>query len=70
MFRFFKKKTDLPDPIASEQQTDSVLGQTAPEAFNADSDVGINHVPPPNGAPPLADEGRQSTDQTAPAVET
>lgn len=69
MFRFFKKKTDLPDPIASEQQTDSVLGQTAPEAFNADSDVGINHVPPPNGAPQLADEGLQSTDQTAPAVE-
>ena len=69
MFRFFKKKTDLPDPIASEQQTDSEQGQTAPEAFNAAPGVGINHVPPPNGAPQPADEGLQSTDQTAPAVQ-
>jgi fused signal recognition particle receptor len=31
MFRFFKKKTDLPDPIATNQQADLEAGQPAPE---------------------------------------
>ena len=69
MFRFFKKKTDPIDPIAAEQQPDSALGQPAPEALNADLGVGINRVPLPNGDPQLADEGLQSADQAAPAVE-
>jgi fused signal recognition particle receptor len=69
MFRFFKKKPDPIDPIAAEQQPDSELGQPAPETLHADPGVGINHVPPLNGAPQLADEGLQSTEQTAPAVE-
>ena len=69
MFRFFKKKPDPIDPIAAEQQPDSELGQPAPSALNAGPGGGINHVPPPNGAPQLADEGLQSADQTAPAAE-
>ena len=69
MFRFFKKKSDPSDPIAPEQQADSEAGQPAPETVHADLSAGINHVPPPNGDPQLADESLQSADQTAPAVE-
>ncbi len=69
MFRFFKKKPDPIDPSAAEQQADSELGQPAPETLRADPGVGINHVPPPNRAPQLADEGPQSAEQTPPAVE-
>ena len=69
MFRFFKKKPDPIDPIAAEQQPDSELGQTAPEALDADSRVGINRVPLPNGDPQLADDGLQSVDHAAPATE-
>jgi len=69
MFRFFKKKSDPSDPIAPEQQADSEAGQPAPETVHADLSAGINHVPPPNGDPQLADESLQNADQTAPAVE-
>ena len=69
MFRFFKKKSDPSDPIAPEQQADSEAGQPAPETVHADLSAEINHVPPPNGDPQLADESLQSADQTAPAVE-
>jgi fused signal recognition particle receptor len=69
MFRFFKKKSDPSDPIVPEQQADSEAGQPAPETVHADLSAGINHVPPPNGDPQLADESLQNADQTAPAVE-
>lgn len=69
MFRFFKKKPDPIDPIAAEQQPDSELGQPAPEALDADSRVGINRVPLPNGDPQLADDGLHSVDHAAPATE-
>ena len=69
MFRFFKKKPDPLDPIATEQQPDSEAGPPAPEAVHADPGVGIHHVPPPNGDPQLADEGLQSAAQAAPAPE-
>jgi fused signal recognition particle receptor len=36
MFRFFKKKTDLPDPLAADQHADAVAGQLAPETLRAD----------------------------------
>ena len=69
MFRFFKKKPDQSDPSAADQQPDPEASQPAPEALKADQGVGIDHVPVSNGDPPLADEGIQTSDQTAPAVE-
>ncbi len=69
MFRFFKKKTDLPDPSAADQQTDAEAWQPAPAAGHADLSADSNHVPQPNGDPQLADEGLQNADQTAPMVE-
>ena len=69
MFRFFKKKPDPIDPIAAEQQPDSEAGQPAPEAVHADLSAEINRVSEPPTEQYLADEGLQSADQTAPAVE-
>ncbi|NQW82332.1 MAG: signal recognition particle-docking protein FtsY [Alcaligenaceae bacterium] len=69
MFRFFKKKTDQSDPSAADQQPDPEASQPAPEALKANQGVGIDHVPVSNGDPQLADEGIQTSDQTAPAVE-
>ena len=69
MFRFFKKKPDPTDPIAADQQTDSEAGQPAPEAVRADLSAKINRVSEPPTEQHLADEGLQSADQTAPAVE-
>ena len=69
MFRFFKKKPDPIDPIATEQQPGSEHGQPAPEGLNADSGVGNNRVPLPNGDPQLAADGLQSADHAAPAAE-
>jgi fused signal recognition particle receptor len=69
MFRFFKKKPDPTDPIAADQQADSEAGQPAPEAVHADLSVEINRVSEPPTEQHLADEGHQSADQTAPAVE-
>ena len=69
MFRFFKKKTDPIDPIAADQQPDSVAGQPAPEAGYADLSADSNRVFEPNVDPQSADEGLQSADQIAPAAE-
>jgi fused signal recognition particle receptor len=69
MFRFFKKKPDLPDPIASEQQPDSEVGQTAPETSHADLSTDITRVPEPTSEQHIADEGTQGADQTAPVIE-
>ena len=69
MFRFFKKKTDLTDPIAADQQTDSGAGQPASEAVHADLSAEINRVSEPPIEQHLTDEGLQSADPMAPAVE-
>ena len=69
MFRFFKKKTDPIDPIASEQQPDSVAGQPASEAVHADLSADSNRLSEPTSGQHLTDEGIQGADQTAPALE-
>jgi len=69
MFRFFKKKTDPTDSIVADQQPDSEAGQTAPGAVHADQSADNNRVPELASEQHLTDEGLQSADQTAPAVE-
>ncbi len=69
MFRFFKKKTDPIDPIAADQQPDSVAGQPAPEAVHADLSADSNRLSEPTSRQQLTDKGIQGADQTAPAVE-
>jgi len=69
MFRFFKKKPDPTDPIAADQQTDSVAGQTAPDAAHADLNADSNRVSKPVGEQHLPDEGIQGADQIAPVIE-
>lgn len=69
MFRFFKKKPDPTDPIAADQQADSGAGQPAPEAVHADLSAEINRVSEPPLEQHLTDEGLQSADPMAPAVE-
>lgn len=69
MFRFFKKKTDPIDPIAAEQQPDSEAGQPASGAGHADLSADSHHVSEPTRQQHLTDEGAQSADQTAPALE-
>jgi fused signal recognition particle receptor len=69
MFRFFKKKPDPIDPIASERQPDSEVGQTVPEAGHAGLSADSNYVSEPTSAQQLSAEGTQSVDQAAPTLE-
>jgi fused signal recognition particle receptor len=69
MFRFFKKKTDPIDPIAPEQQPVSEAGQPTPSAGHADPSADSNRLSEPISGQYLTDEGNQSADQTAPALE-
>jgi fused signal recognition particle receptor len=65
MFRFFKKKTDLPDPSAGDQPPDPEAGQPAPETLAADHGVGVADVPAPGDEPQLVDDGNQIPGQTS-----
>jgi len=65
MFRFFKKKTDLPDPSAVDQPPDPEAGQPAPETLAADHGVGVADVPAPGDEPQLVDDGNQIPGQTS-----
>ena len=69
MFRFFKKKTDLPDPSAVDQHPDPEAGQPAPETLAADHGVGVADVPAPGGEPQLVDDGNQIPGQTSSTLE-
>ena len=69
MFRFFKKKTDPIDPIASEQQPDSEAGQPASGAGHADLSADNNYVSESTSQQQLTDEGAQGADQKTAALE-
>jgi fused signal recognition particle receptor len=69
MFRFFKKKTDLPDPSAVDQHPDPEAGQPVLETLAADHGVGVADVPAPGGEPQLVDDGNQIPGQTISTLE-
>ena len=63
MFRFFKKKIDLPDPIATDPQPDPEAGQPAPDAFAAEA--GAPKVPAVLAGAPEASRAELSASQAS-----